>query len=152
MRSFLPAALAVAALGLSACEGRHGQAANGNICSSFKQARTPAVIAADGGAGPVDECVRRWAYSLAGARDDAELVAGAAVTACNAPLARWNQQALAQPGGGGEAASVITGETTTPLAEHNTFTRERALFYVIQARAGHCAPPPAKDGVPEGVG
>ena len=49
------------------------------------------------------------------------------------------------------SASLITGEPTTPMAEHNNFAHARALFYVVQARAGNCAPPPAKDGVPEGV-
>ena len=79
------------------------------------------------------------------------MVAEAAAAACGAQLSRWNQAALSQPGGGEEAASLMTGESTTPLAEHNAFTRARALFYVVQARAGNCTPPPVVNGAPEGV-
>jgi hypothetical protein len=125
-------------------------AANPKICVDFKAAKPAAAPEADAGAGPLDECVRRWAYSLAPARDAAEAVAGAVVGACNGQLARWNSQVLNQQDAG-EAASLTTGEPTTPLAEHNAFAHRRALLYVVQARAGACAPPPAANGVPEGV-
>ena len=84
-------------------------------------------------------------------RSLAERGAEAVAAACGAQLSRWNQASLSQPGGTDEAASLVTGQPTTPLAEHNAFTHQRALFYVVQARAGRCAPPPVKDGVPEGV-
>ena len=151
-RTILTATLCVAALGLTACNnaGGSGMAANSKVCVDWKQAK-PAVVAGADGAGPVDECVKRWAYSLASSADDAGTVAEAAAQACNTQLARWNQASLSQPNGDAEATSITTGETTTPLAEHNAFSRGRALFYVVQARAGHCAAPPIKDGVPEGV-
>jgi hypothetical protein len=146
----LPALLCLSILGLAACSGERPMAANGKICADFKAAKAP--TAPGDGAAPVDDCVRRWAYSLAPARDGAEAVAEAVVQACNVQLTRWNSQALSQPAGDGASASIITGEPTTPLAEHNNFAHGRALVYVVQARAGACAPPPAKDGVPEGVG
>lgn len=143
--------LALAALALSACSGQPGgMAANGKICADFKQPKV-APVGASADAGAVDECVRRWAYSLASSRDDAVTVADAAAAACGTQLTRWNQQALAQPGAEESSASLTTGEPTTALGEHNNFTHARALFYVVQARAGSCAPPPAKDGLPEGI-
>jgi len=57
-----------------------------------------------------------------------------------------------QPGAAdAQAASLVTGEPTTPLAEHNSFAHNQALLYVVQARAGACAPPPATNGVPDGA-
>jgi hypothetical protein len=158
-------AAAVGLGGLSACDERHEMAANPKVCADFKATKppsttagaTPAVATAPPlavgaeGAQPVDDCVRKWAYSLASSRDDADTVAGAAVAACNVQLARWNQQALSQPGGEIEASSIITGQPTTPLGEHAAFAGARALLYVVQARAGHCAAPPITNGVPDGV-
>ncbi|WP_293675987.1 hypothetical protein [uncultured Phenylobacterium sp.] len=151
---YAPAALlCLAALSLGACErGPQSMASNGKICIDFKQAKAP-VSGAPGadGAAAVDLCVQRWAYSLASSRDDAETVAQATAIACQTQLARWNQASLNQPGADGEAASLITGQPTSPLAEHNAFSHSRALFYVVQARAGNCAPPAVVNGVPEGV-
>lgn len=149
------ALLCLGVLGLSACNDadHHADAANPRICVDFKTAAKPAASTlpeADMGAAPLDDCVRRWAYSLAPSRDAAEVVAEAVVGACNAQLARWNGQVLSVQGSG-EAASLTTGEPTTPLAEHNGFAHGRALLYVVQARAGACAPPPATNGVPDGL-
>ncbi|WP_309603787.1 hypothetical protein [Phenylobacterium sp.] len=143
--------LCLAALGLTACNEHGGVASNPKVCVDFKQTKSAPLIAGTDGVGPVDECVKRWAYSLAGSRDTAGTVADAAVAACNVQLARWNQQTLNQPGSDMEAASLITGRPTTPLSEHSAFTAGRALFYVVQARAGRCAPPPIVNGLPEGV-
>lgn len=146
------AALVIATLGLTACDGRRDMAANPKICADFKPAtKTVALVPGSEGAAPVDECVRRWAYSLAASHDPADTVAEATVAACNTQLARWNQQALTQPGADVEANSITTGQLTTPLAEHSAYTAGRALFYVVQARAGHCAAPPVTNGVPDGV-
>ena len=141
-------------LGLGGCNQRETQtqAANSKLCVDFTHAKTgPATPVADGPAA-IEECVRRWAYSLAPSRDEADMVADAVVAACSAQLSRWNQQTVNQPGSTVEATSITTGETTTPLGEHYAFTRNRALLYVVQARAGRCAPPPAVNGAPEGVG
>lgn len=152
-RNSAMAALVLVALALSACDERHEMAGNPKVCADFKlaKANVPTVVAGAEGAAPVDDCVRKWAYSLAASHDAAATVAEAAVAACNVQLARWNQQALSQPGADIEASSVTTGQPTTPLAEHSAFTSARALLYVVQARAGNCAPPPITNGVPDGV-
>lgn len=145
------AALCITTLALGACSApSSGMQANAKICADFKQTAAAAPgMSADAAA--VDNCVRRWAYSLASSRDDAETVAHAASVACGAQLARWNQQALGQAGAEETSIGLLTGEPTTPLAEHNTFSHSRALLYVVQARAGACRPPSAKDGAPEGI-
>lgn len=149
-RNKAAAAICLAAVGLTACSQGGKMAANSKICADFAAGRGAAPMAADGAA-PLDDCVRRWAYSLASSKDDADLVADAAATACSPQLQRWNQQSLAQGAAEEQSASILTGEPTNPLAEHNTFAHDRALFYVVQARAGRCAPPPANNGAPEGV-
>ncbi len=149
MKHSVLAVVCLAALSLGACE--RGMASNTRICADFKAAKAAPTFATDDGAGPLDECVKRWAYSLASSGDSAETIGDAAVAACATQLARWNQQSLSAPGGIGEGPSLLTGETTTPLGEHNALAHSRALFYVVQARAGNCAPPTAKNGVPEGI-
>lgn len=144
--------LGFAALGLAACEQAPRTGGNAKICADFKTAKAAPVAASADGAAAMDECLKRWAYSLAPSRDDAEVVATAAKSACGAQLSRWNQQIVNQPGAAeGESASILTGEPTTPLGEHNAYADRRALFYVVQARAGSCAAPPFKNGAPEGV-
>jgi hypothetical protein len=143
--------LTFAALSLGACEQRHEMAANPKLCVDFKQAKAAPIVPGAEGAAPVEECVKRWAYSLAGAHDAAGTVAEAAMAACGVQLSRWNQQTLSQPGADIEADSITTGQPTTPLAEHNAYAASRALFYVVQARAGSCAPPPVTNGVPDGI-
>jgi hypothetical protein len=152
-RNAAAAVLVLATLGLTACDQRHDMAANSKICADFKATPKTAapIVAMDAGAAPVDECMRRWAYSLAASHDPAATVAEATVAACTTQLARWNQQTLSQPGAEMEAASITTGQPTTPLIEHSTFAGARALFYVVQARAGHCDAPPITNGVPDGI-
>ncbi|WP_372783018.1 hypothetical protein [Phenylobacterium sp.] len=145
------AALALAVLSLAACDSRHDMATNAKLCADFKQAKPAPIVAGAEGAAPVDECVRRWAYSLAPSHDPAATVAEAVVAACNVQLARWNQQTLSQPGADFEANSITTGQPTTPIAEHGVFAAGRALFYVVQARAGACPAPPITNGVPDGI-
>jgi hypothetical protein len=165
-RSALIATLAIAALGLSACDvnERDNGMVNSKICADFKttntaQSSAPPATAANDPAAPVEECLRRWAYSLAGAHDSANIVGEAVVAACGSALTHWNQASLSQPSqlgpGGpnsqGQGVSLLTGRPTDPLAEHNAFVHARALFYVVQARAGRCAPPPVNNGVPVGT-
>lgn len=155
----LTAAIALAAISLSACGDQEGYRVNAKICADFKNANTaqpgaPAV--AVDAATPVDDCVRRWAYSLAGAHDSADVVASAVVSACAGALSHWNQAGLSQQvqanaGGADQALSLTTGEPTNPFAEHSAFAQGRALLYVVQARAGRCAPPPVTNGAPAGT-
>lgn len=151
IRKPVMAVLGLAAFGLAACEEPNAMT-NPKICADFKAAGPGAAAAADPST-PVDECTRRWAYSLAGSRDSAEIVAEAVVAACAAQLSRWNQASLGQaaPGGGEQALSLTTGQPTNPLAEHSSFAQGRALLYVVQARAGRCKAPPIENGVPVGL-
>lgn len=152
IRKPVMATLALATLALAACEGGHESMSNPKICADFRNNTGPGATAASDPSTPVDECTRRWAYSLAGSKDGAEVVAEAVVAACAPVLSRWNQASLGQAAGGGEQAlSLTTGQPTNPLAEHSSFAQGRALFYVVQARAGRCSPPPVTNGVPAGL-
>lgn len=138
----------VACAGLAACSGDRRPVAG--VCKPFPAANA-APVAPDGAAG-LEDCLHRWAYTLAGGPDDAGSVADATVAACTAPLSRWNQQSLAAAASDGgapqDATSLLTGEPTNPIAEHRNFAADRALFYVAQARAGNCKPPPRREGAP----
>lgn len=153
MRRLVLTGLALAAL--TGCSQPHAtMAANSKICFDFgqKASTAPATAAAiEDGSAAVENCARRWAYSLASSRDRAEVVADAVVAACNAQLTGWNRMSLGAPEGGAEVASLTTGQLTSPIQEHMGFIRNRALLYVVQARAGACAPPPATNGVPDGI-
>lgn len=170
LRLRVPALLAacLAAAPLAACHRHHHLAANTGLCADFKTAANGQPITANipatgsDAAAPVDDCVRRWAYSLASARDQADVVAQSAVAACVGPLTRWNQATLAQPatgagsadgaqGDGVQGVSLASGEPTSPLSAHADFAQQRALLYVVEARAGDCAPPPVSNGVPVGA-
>ena len=144
MRRLLAAALGVAAASLAACQDSRRPVAG--LCKPFSDAS--AAPSAEGAAA-LEDCLHRWAYALAGGPDEATVVAQAVVAACSAPLARWNQQSLAADAGSdrpAEAPSLLTGEPTNPIAEHSAFAGGRALFYVAQARAGACKPPPRRSG------
>lgn len=151
--AILISAASLAALGLAACQeggaGKRDRVAGG-LCKPFA-----AAPAATDGAAVVDDCLHRWSYTLAKSDDAAGLVAQAAMAACAAPLTRWNQQALTAAAADGarliEAPSLLTGEPTNPISEHNNFAEGRALFYVVQARAGKCAPPPAREAAAPGA-
>lgn len=151
IRKPVMAVLALATLGLAACENGHDSMANPKICADFKTA--PGATAAADPSMPVEECTRRWAYSLAGSKDSAEVVADAVVAACAAQLSKWNQSALGQSAAGSneQALSLTTGQPTNPLAEHSAFAQGRALLYVVQARAGRCKAPPIENGAPTGL-
>ena len=153
------AGLALAALSLAACDdgrvkGNHALCYTFHTTSTTTTATTaPAAPATDLtalAATPIDECLRRWAYSLAPSRDPADTVSDAVVAACTGDLARWNEQGLGQGGNSAEAPSITTGQPTNAMAEHNALAHGRALLYVVEARAGNCAPPPVTNGAPQG--
>jgi hypothetical protein len=155
-------AAALAALGLCACDNASRGGVNG-ICKPFaaqtaNSQPTPAPTAiprsnaevlpaapAGDPAANLDDCLHRWGYTLAASPDPANFAAEATVAACTTALSAWNQQGLSAENAGGavQAPSLLTGQQTNPLAEHYAFAQGRALFYVVQARAGHCAPPQA---------
>lgn len=156
MKSLIVTLAVLPALGLAACGETGARTAAKGICTPFPSATAqgvggPAASSSADASAPVDDCLHRWAYSLAKSSDPADVVGRAAVAACSAALTRWNQQGLGQPGGAetaGEPLSLVDGQPTNPFAAHHEFAQDRALFYVVQARAGHCAPPPAEKGAP----
>ena len=145
-------ALALGAAALAGCS-REGGASD--ICTPFAAAAAnggPAVI--NDPAAAFDDCLHRWSYSLAGAKDQADVVASAAVAACGATLTRWNQQSLNQnsqsePPDGASPTSLITGQPADLVTARAQFAQSRALFYVVQARAGSCAVPTGKPAAGE---
>jgi hypothetical protein len=158
---------ALAALSLAACNdtSRGGVAsAGGKLCAPFTATPATAAPAApsaavtvapttDGSAG-VDDCLHRWGYALAASSDPAEAVAQATVAACAATISRWNQQAIAPVNTSGvdqQVPSLVTGENTNAVAERYNYAQGRALFYVVQARAGKCSAPAMANGAPVGL-
>ncbi|HSV02054.1 MAG TPA: hypothetical protein VLI41_02515 [Phenylobacterium sp.] len=162
--SSLIAWTALAALGLAGCNQGRGAGGVNGVCKPFTtanaQTTAPAAATSVPGAAPsanapadpaaaLDDCLHRWGYTLATSTDPANFVADATLAACGSQLAGWNQQTLTSGAGGApnggavEAPSLMNGQNTNPLAEHYSFAQGRALFYVVQARAGKCAPPPA---------
>ena len=165
------AAIALAA-GLVGCN--NGVTSDGRLaltgsayCTPFQKAATtsstqsgglaaaPASTASDPGAA-FDDCLHRWAYAMAPARDPADIVSHAAVDACGAAMNAWNQQAIAQNpqpldqsyapptrGRGYDPRQATQDPQNSVLAQHLQIAQARSLFYVIQARAAGCAPPPA---------
>jgi hypothetical protein len=173
----LPLAAAFAVVSLAACSNpQSGMGGGGNhsVCLPFPAttastapATTTTTTASGQYAAPVaaapaagdpaaglEDCLHRWGYALASSSDDANQVAAATVAACGPAISRWNQSALA-PGDGSSgpisAPSLLTGQETNPMTEHFIFAQGRALFYVVQARAGKCAAPPMTNGAPTGL-
>lgn len=166
------AALLLAAGALGACH--HGGQAygptNGALCRPFHTDSAP--LNTNDQAAVFDDCLHRWAYSFAPARDQADVVASAVNAACAVNLTHWNQQTLSQqslsqqslaqqgmpqpaaPTAGaapeqGGATDLATGQPTDMISARAQFAQSRALFYVVEARAGGCAPPSGKPPVNE---
>ena len=76
-----------------------------------------------------DECIHRWGYRFAATSDAAESVVGAVIGACRAQIDR---SATLLGEGDPEAERYY-------LAEMERVAKERALYRVIQARAGRCS-------------
>jgi hypothetical protein len=154
------AAGALLALGamLSGCN-QNASAQNGGLlgdskyCTPFKAedanatASLSAALSNPGAA--FDDCIHRWAYTLAPARDPADVVAQAAVNACGPIAAAWSQQAMSQQPNPGPASYRYRGRAPQPQAQPSPqeqqirMAESRALFYVVQARAAGCQAPPA---------
>ncbi len=150
-------ALMVAAALVSGCS-RSAFAQNGGLqttgskyCAPFKTSDATGASALNAAltdpAGAFDDCIHRWGYTLAPARDPADVVAQAAVDACGPIIAAWSQQATSQ-----EPAEQPSryrsresqqAQPPSPQAQQIRMAESRALFYVVQARAAGCAPPPA---------
>ena len=91
-----------------------------------------------------DDCIHRWGYVLAPSRDPADVVAQASVEACSSILASWSQQSQPQPTPySPRDRGQPEQQAPDPQAQRMHAAEGRALFYVVQARAGQCAAPPA---------
>jgi hypothetical protein len=151
-------ALMAAAAILSGCsqsaDAQNGLSLNGSkYCSAFKTGAdttsTSALSAAlsDPG-GAFDDCIHRWGYALAPARASADVVAQAAVDACGPILSAWSQQTGGEPQNAPESRYDRRGaqqamQQPSPAQQQIRQAEAKALFYVVQARAAGCQPPPA---------
>jgi hypothetical protein len=156
--AFAVAAAALTAV-LAGCN-RQSVASSGNIALAGGKYCTPfpsaAAMSNTTGLAPAansdpavafDDCIHRWGYVLAPSRDPADVVAQASVEACSSILASWSQQ-IGQASQVEPAAYSPRGRSAAPQAPDPETQRMhaaegRALFYVVQARAGGCAAPPA---------
>ena len=152
------ALIAVSAL-LSGCsptasaQGSGLQLTGSKYCSAFKAAAettgaTALSTTLSDPAGAFDDCIHRWGYTLAPARDPADVVAQAAVDACGPIIAAWNQQGASQEQPMPEPRyrsreSQDAQQQPSPQAQQIRMAESKALFYVVQARAAGCTPPPA---------
>lgn len=150
----LGAAAALSALALTGCNRGPAVGGASGVCKPFSTPKTPEAGAPVDPTSALDDCLHRWGYTLAASPDKADVTAQATLDACASQLAAWNQQSLTSAAGGApnggavQAPSLMTGEQTNPLAEHYRFAQGRALFYVVEARAGKCGPPPAEPASP----
>jgi len=131
------AALAMLAL-LGACtsEPFGWTADQEQICSPPPPFRETAPADAYQQAVARDECIHNWSYRLARSSDDAEAVVGAVLGACRTSIDR-------------SATMVAEGDPEAERfyrAEFERASRERALFRVVQARAGRCSLEPRAAG------
>lgn len=148
MISRTPALVCIILGGLAACTDRGRGASDASVCAPFNGA-VASTGAPGGEASVLDDCLHRTAYRLARAPDSAEIVGQATVAACGEALSRWNTAAVSQPGGAGAsdaAVDLITGQSASQIAQRYQYAQGRALYYVVQGRAGRCEVPAATAG------
>lgn len=126
----LAATLALLATGCGELKTSLAEASSGeSLCAPVPAARTDQATNAYQQAVQRDECIHRWSYRFARVPDSAEAVVGAVLGACRAQIDR----SATMLGEGDDAAERFY------LAEMEKAARERALYRVIQARAGNCS-------------
>jgi len=135
---------------LAACSRTGGGEADARICTPFTTTgataasapltTAPGIAMAGANAAAVDDCLHRWSYRLAASTDAADQVGKAAVQACGESLAAWNTEVM-NSSRGMEEMDPTTGRPIGPVERNDQFAQGKALFYVVQARAGHCALP-----------
>ena len=160
LRTTLAAAVMISAAALCGCNrqaatvGAKSLTLTGSsYCTPFPTANANPSPAGGLAASPdpavaFDDCIHRWGYALAPSRDPADVVAQASVQACSSILETWSQQLASQ---GYQQAPEMTrrGRGSPQQQQPDRMTQQmraaggRALFYVVQARAGGCAAPPA---------
>lgn len=102
---------------------------NGALCAPLPEPRQEAAANSYQQAVQRDECIHRWSYAFAAAPDSAEAVVGAVIGACRSQIDR---SATMLGEGDPEAERYYLGEMERTA-------RERALYRVVQARAGSCS-------------
>lgn len=129
-RLVIAAALALLATGCGELRTSLSEAGGGaSLCAPVPAARTDQAANAYQQAVQRDECIHRWSYRFARVPDSAEAVVGAVIGACRAQIDR----SATMLGEGDDSAERFY------LAEMETAAKERALYRVIQARAGNCS-------------
>lgn len=129
-RAAIAAATALLATGCGELKTSLAEANGGeSLCAPVPAARTDQAANAYQQAVQRDECIHRWSYRFAAVPDSAESVVGAVIGACRAQIDR----SATMLGEGDDAAERFY------LAEMEKAAKERALYRVIQARAGNCA-------------
>ena len=135
--------------------GCHQNSANGETeitssgakyCTPFNTTQSVNTLAATDPAAAFEDCAHRWAYTLAPARDSADVVAQAVVDACTTALTRWNERSAgqaSQQGSSDRESANGNGAAGDVTDDRTRYAQSRALFYVVQARAAHCAAPPS---------
>ncbi|HKT54895.1 MAG TPA: hypothetical protein VJP88_10625 [Caulobacteraceae bacterium] len=125
LKTFLAAAGAAAlAMSVSGCnQNASSQSVTARDCTPFPKAD----VVSNDPSTAFEDCVHRWSYALARARDPADVVAQAAVDACNDDLTKWNEQALNQsPAGSAETAPSLTnGSPTDAMGSHAQYAQSR---------------------------
>ena len=150
------AAIALA-LGVSGCGDRTSAQGGGltltgsKYCTPFKAANTNVNTTLSDPAASFDDCIHRWAYTLAPARDPADVVARASVDACGPILTAWNQQTLdqnPQPQPRRFESRGPQQQQNNPLAQRLGMVESRALSIVGRHSASlrHCAWSVARSG------
>ena len=124
------ASLALLATGCGELKTSMAEARGGeSLCAPVPAARTDQAANAYQQAVQRDECIHRWSYRFARVPDSAESVVGAVIGACRAQIDR----SATMLGEGDDSAERFY------LAEMEKAAKERALYRVIQARAGNCS-------------
>jgi hypothetical protein len=132
LHSFRTAMCATLVLIATACSELRtslAEAGGESLCAPVPPARSDQAANGYTQAVQRDECIHRWAYRFAAAPDDADQVVGAVIGACRAQIDR----SATMLGGGDDEAERWY------LAEMERVAKERALYRVIQARAGNCS-------------
>lgn len=130
LRTALAAAAALLATGCGELKTSLAEAGGGeSLCAPVPAVRADQAANAYQQAVQRDECIHRWSYRFARVPDSAEAVVGAVIGACRAQIDR----SATMLGEGDDSAERFY------LAEMEKAARERALYRVIQARAGNCS-------------
>lgn len=129
-RVAIAASLALLATACGELKTSLAEASGGeSLCAPIPAARTDQAANAYEQAVQRDECIHRWSYRFARVPDSAEAVVGAVIGACRAQIDR----SATMLGEGDDSAERFY------LAEMEKAAKERALYRVIQARAGNCS-------------